>query len=438
MENLKKESLQAPESIHIVVGDPFTRPLPPESQLSPRLRFWEIEGFFKCPVVGWCLDIAEQKEMLRKERVSIKGKSNLQVHEILVKSLDDENQLSQRIDFWLNRKYHKEIKELSSLEQGEFIKRWEASLETGEIEGILWVAVTKTDLSSVARRNIFGDLHMETHVRAKQFGSERQKLNQEQKKNEGLSESVREASRINKILRKDNEGLKVELAAARQLSDTLRTQTQELEKELTKVGENSLIVILQKENAQLRAERDGILKQLSVYQGQLRKLENQNNKLLSKLKRKEQIRFQRNQGSGNAIKEISESGQHNPTSSIDLSKRCVLIVGGLPKMEPLYRRLVERNRGIFEYHDGRMNTGPKELVNQVRRADLILCCLDHCSHTSALVIRKLCKKYRKLFRMSVNSSLNNIFAALLSFRDRLTEIQNGREDFCDTPHCEVS
>ena len=91
MENLKKESLKTPESIYIVVGDPFTRPLPPESQLFPRLRFWEIEGFFKCPVVGWCLDIAEQKEMLRKEGVSIKGKSNPELHEVLVKSLDDEN-----------------------------------------------------------------------------------------------------------------------------------------------------------------------------------------------------------------------------------------------------------------------------------------------------------------------------------------------------------
>ena len=48
--------------------------------------------------------------------------------------------------------------------------------------GILWVAVTKADLSSEVRRNIFGDLHMETHVRAKQFGNERQKPDQERKK----------------------------------------------------------------------------------------------------------------------------------------------------------------------------------------------------------------------------------------------------------------
>jgi len=437
MENLKKEGPQNQETIHIVVGDPFTGPFVPGRQLSfgdfPRLRFWEIEGFFKCPVIGWCFDIAEQKEVLRKEGISIKGRSNLQVHEILVKSLDDENPLSRRIDFWLNRKYQKEINELSSLEQGEFIKRWEASLERDEMDGILWVAVTKADLSAEVRRSIFGDVHMEMHVRAKQIDNERQKLDQERKRNESLLESAKEASRMNKILKRENEGLRNELAIACRLSDTLQRQNQELEKELAKGNENSVIVSLQKENAQLRAERDGNLKQLSVYQGELRTLENRNNKLLSKLKKLEQIRFQRSNELESSIKQIQGSSPPDPASSIDLSKMCVLVVGGLPKMEALYRRLIERNRGIFEYHDGRMSMGPKDLVNQVRRADLVLCCIDHSSHTSALVVRKLCKKYQKPFQMLINSSLNNIFLALLAFQGRLSTIQNGQEDSYDTP-----
>ena len=33
--------------------------------------------------------------------------------------------------------------------------------------------------------------------------------------------------------------------------------------------------------------------------------------------------------------------------------------------------------------------------------------------------------------MLLNSSLDNIFATLLAFQDRLTTIQNGQEDFCD-------
>jgi hypothetical protein len=411
--------------------------LVPDPQLSlndpPRLRFWEIEGFFKCPVIGWCLDIAEQREVLRKEGVSIKGRSNLEIHEILVKSLDDENQLSRRIDFWLNRKYQKEIKELFSLEQGEFIKRWEASLERDEIDGILWVAVTKADLSTEVRRAIFGDVHMEMHVRAKQIDNERQRLDQGRRKNERLAETAKEASRMNKFLKRENEDLRNEFAIACRLSETLRGEKQELQNELSKVSENDFVASLRKENAELRSGRDEILKQISAYRGELRRLENQNNKLLSRLKKLEQIRFQRSNESKGPVEQISSSTQAEPPSSIDLSKKCVLVVGGLPKMEALFRRVVERYKGIFEYHDGRMGTGPKELVNQVLRADFVLCCIDHSSHTSALVVKKLCKKYKKPFRMLINSSLNNIFLALLAFQSRFTNIQNGQEDSYNTP-----
>jgi hypothetical protein len=79
----------------------------------------------------------------------------------VVESLGQENRLSRRIDSWLNRKYQKEVKEFSSLRQEEFIKHWNASLKKGEVESILWVAVTKADLSTEAKRSIFGDVHVE-------------------------------------------------------------------------------------------------------------------------------------------------------------------------------------------------------------------------------------------------------------------------------------
>lgn len=186
MEMSEREYLQTLGAIHLVAGDQLLGSLVPEIQLSfdshTRLRIWEIEELFKCPVIGWCFDIAEQKEVLRKEEISIKEKTNFQIHEIVVRSLEEENRLSRKIDFWLNRKYKKEIKELSSLGQEEFIKHWRASLKKGEVEGILWVAVTKADLSNEAKRSIFGDVHMENHVRAKQIGNERQRLDQERKK----------------------------------------------------------------------------------------------------------------------------------------------------------------------------------------------------------------------------------------------------------------
>jgi len=444
MQELERERLTS-ETMLSLVGHPLLDPSAIKTLLPlidpRRMRFWEVEGYFKCPVVGWCLDIAEQKEILRKEGICLKGKSDLQIHEILVKGLDNENSLSRRIDFWLNRKYQKEINELSSLDPEDFLKRWEASLiNSADFDGLLWVAVTKADLSTEVRKRLFGDVHMETHVRAKQFANERQRLDQELKRNERFAENVKEASRINRVLKRENEGLRDQLAVACQLSDTLRRQNQELERELSKGNENGLMVNLQKENVQLRAEKDGGLKQITTYQRELRRLENQNYKLLSKLRKQQHLRFQRSNELGISFKQISDSSLSDSSSTIDLCERRVLVVGGLPKMEALYRQLIERNKGIFEYHDGRVNTGtgPKELVNQVRRADLVLCCVDHSSHTAALIVKKFCKKYKKPFRMLINSSLSNISCALLILQNPLSTIQNRQEGIYDTAGCLVS
>jgi len=48
------------------------------------LRFWETDHMFSCPVIGTCLTIAEQKQLLKKVGVSIKQKSHFEIHEILV------------------------------------------------------------------------------------------------------------------------------------------------------------------------------------------------------------------------------------------------------------------------------------------------------------------------------------------------------------------
>ena len=69
------------------------------------LRFWEIDNLFKCPVVGTCLTLSDQKQLLKKSGISSKNKSAFEIHEILVACAETENTLSRRADSMLNRKY---------------------------------------------------------------------------------------------------------------------------------------------------------------------------------------------------------------------------------------------------------------------------------------------------------------------------------------------
>ena len=431
IEEIKEERLSLDQVLSLE-GRRLTEIFETESELPAddhrQLKFWEVEAFFKCPVAGWCLDLQEQKKILQKEGIRTKGLSDLEMHETVVNSLYSENSLSRRVDFWLNRKYQKEISTLSSLEPEAFIKRWNASVKKEGFDSIVWVAVTRGDLSAKVRRSMFGDVHMETHVRAKQLDKERQRVDQEQKKSARFAKNANEGRRINKILKRENERLKSQLSAARRLSENLQKQNRELENELAKWKKNSLIVSLQEENTLLRAEKDEVLARISSYQRELKRLEKKNHKLLSRLNKQRQIFFQRFNESGKPAVQASHSSPRDSASSMDLSKSCILVVGGLPKMQVLYRQLIENNKGTFVYHDGRMNkgTGPKDLVNKVRRADLAICCIDHSSHTSALVVKSLCKRYKKCFRMLTNSSLNNISLTLSDFQNASTLGQMNR------------
>ena len=49
-----------PAGLDLEQAGDLTNPLP--------LRFWEIDHFFKCPAVGTCLDIAEQKQILKNAK----------------------------------------------------------------------------------------------------------------------------------------------------------------------------------------------------------------------------------------------------------------------------------------------------------------------------------------------------------------------------------
>jgi len=76
--------------------------------------------------------------------------------------------------------------------------------------------------------------------------------------------------------------------------------------------------------------------------------------------------------------------------------------------------LVEESGGMFDYHDGHVSGGIKQLEHQVRRADVVLCPIDYNSHAASLAVKKLGKKHRKPVKILSNSSLNSISQTLLA------------------------
>ena len=121
---------------------------------------WEIDRRLRCPVIGNCLSFPEQKKILKKANISYKELSDFEIHTTLTQGISEESPLSIRVQKFLNNKYRKNITETGTCSEAKFFSLWKKGIAIGEIDGLLWIAVTMISLSETGINRVFGDIHM--------------------------------------------------------------------------------------------------------------------------------------------------------------------------------------------------------------------------------------------------------------------------------------
>jgi uncharacterized protein YoxC len=91
----------------------------------------------------------------------------------------------------------------------------------------------------------------------------------------------------------------------------------------------------------------------------------------------------------------------------------ILFVGGLDRLTPHYRSLVEEEFGAtFSRHDGNLRNGKARLTGMVQKADIVLCPISVNSHLACLCAKKFCKRLNKPCLMLRKASLGTVEQAL--------------------------
>jgi hypothetical protein len=378
-----------------------------------RRRSWMIHSHFKCPVVGTCLSLEEQKRILKKTGRSVKNRTGYEIHGIFVHSLSNKNRLSKRIDAYLQKKFKYEISEFFGLDRSLFLDAWETHFKKGEIAGLLWVTATRADLKEEDISLIFGEIHMQMHLNTEHNLNLRRRLFSQEEENRKLVQRLKDSTRIRKTLKKENENLERDQTELRRQYAFLENENLSIEKELSILRGNTGILEIETENQQLLDELGNLSGEIGDYQQRLEDLRGQNNKLLSKLESQREINDHLKKEMEEIFTRFSALTRCDETCpSFDLCRKRILIVGGINRMESLYRRLIEENGGIFEYHDGHIKRGKKPLENRIRRADIVLCPVNINSHNACLAVKKMGKKHRKSVQMLTGSGLGVISQAL--------------------------
>jgi hypothetical protein len=384
-----------------------------ESGRSNRLRLWEIEYFFKCPVVGMCLTSSEQQQVLKKAGISPKHRSDFEIHEILVSSVEKKSQLAERADRLLERKFTKEIDALTGLDEKLFMARWKASFRSGDFAGIFWVAATKVDLSIQSRREIFGNIHMSMHGNVEKSARLRRQLSFQEEQTRTMALKAGEAAKARRALQKEHIHTQQAQTALSDRLKALAKENETLKRELLSVSERPVVREVERTDALLREEVTALYARIAEKEAQTVRLMEENSHLSKELDRHRELTNHFQKEVHGLVQAVLAHNRCDATCpSFDLCKKRVLIVGGLTKMEALYRQMIEDGGGIFEYHDGYMNNGLRNLESRLRRADIVLCPTSCNSHAACSLVKNLGKKHNKPVCILASSSLSAVAQAL--------------------------
>jgi hypothetical protein len=375
----------------------------------PPLRLWQVAHFFKCPLIGMCLTYPEQRQLLKKSGLANKRKSPFEIHQILVAGCDNEDPLSRRMDGFLNRKFSRSAVVFFGMDDHTFMPHFKAAIESGESAKALWIAAVSPELSMSCRRKIFADIHMAMHTTGQERLRLKSRLSRQQEELNNLRQEFKAVTRQRRQLQKNAENHQRERMALRAATDALKKEKSQLQRALAEITNPTRETELKKENRKMRMDYDALCKRLEDSQHQVTVFKAKNARLSAQIAQQIKINSHFRAEIQTVTDEMTLLNRCDASCpAFDLCKKRILIVGGLARMESLYRELIEGSGGVFEYHDGHVKKGVKTLECRLKRADVVLCPVSCNSHTACSLVKNLGKKYKKPVYMLPNSSLSTV------------------------------
>ncbi|MBT3065605.1 DUF2325 domain-containing protein [Rhodoferax sp. U11-2br] len=379
---------------------------------SGRRRLWDMGHSAACPVTGVCLDLPELQKLARKSGLSVDGCSDYEVHSLVLQACRSRSALAEQLQRELDRRYARQIQQSHRFKTTEALAEgWTHTSLGSDWAGDFWALLTHPHCSADLENQVLGQVHMLQHQM-------------------GLAARA-DITRLNEVLA-HNQCLIQELAAARQrlqaqaaeqaaTLDALRTECNQLRARLIRaeaarsLAPSEAVAAQGSDIASLSRQRQAEGKQ---------RLADHNEKLLMRKLRREA------EAQANAVRpgkpdrtsietEAAKGATFDtsPPSTVDLTDRAVLCVGGRTQGIPIYRQVIENRGARFMHHDGGEEDKASRLGNQLQAADVVICQVACISHGAYWRVKEHCKRTGKpcLFvEMPSRSALERALGQLAS------------------------
>nr|WP_320013158.1 DUF2325 domain-containing protein [uncultured Desulfobulbus sp.] len=394
-------------------------------------KIWEIDPSNKCALIGTCLSRLELRKLAHNTVYQIpKGLDDYQLHAQFIRISDTCSTAGKSLHKYLHKKYRLAAKAYDRCQDTKALAAlWKEDLAQGKIDSAWWAVLIHPQATASFLAHCYGTLHMLSHDCTNRYHRTRQRISELRTKTDMLSEvlvSERQNFRKErKELKSLINDLKAELRSQLRVQQQVEDQKRQIKQLQQTVDERERLNDLRQENNSLFGRVDELTEELTGMGDKFKQLSEQ----LTQLEREKETMQSRDVEHSRVIAALERTllnhmqQEENPcthcesknTSScpgINLCGKTVLYVGGLHKMVPHYRQLVEQSGGNFLHHDGGKEASRNILPKMLGSADAVLCPVDCVSHDACSCVKKMCKRYHKPFVLMRSSGLSSLARGL--------------------------
>jgi len=375
---------------------------------SRRTRIWEFDAGLHCSIIGTCLTTAELRHVLDKLKIGAVT-SDHEVHTLWVTLAGRREAGSKSLQKALDRRHRTAITRYSKAKDPAALTAlWAESLKQGDIPGAYWAVLTHPLATEEIVKQVFGDVHMLSHLVGAANRADFRRLQELERENEvlaakvqrqqrqlhdGFSDRDRTIQHLNEMLaageRAESSGAAAPRNDGEAADSTIRDLNRRLAREITRrerseARTSELAATLSKSEAALARslrQNESIKHELEVVESQLVKL--------------------------------VQPASAGLADQLELSGTSLLYVGGRAHQIPQIKGLIERAGARFLHHDGGIEQSSGLLPGLVCRADRVFFPIDCISHDAAATIKRLCRASGRSYEPLRTASLACLLAALL-------------------------
>ncbi len=389
---------------------------------SRRKKIWEIDHGYLCATIGSCLNRAEMRKLAREaEFKSIALQDDHGLHVFFIEVAKNGDSMGKALQRFLDKKYRQATRSYFLTEDDQAIATlWKKDLVEGNIDRAWYAVVTHPAVSLEQASAYYAQLHMLSHDLIANFSRNRSNLLRQNEQITILQEQLAAQKQLRKEDKKRFRDLQQEWHGAETLAKKLQRDNDRLREELASLRQGEAVrqqAVAGKLRQALPLEEASLRDELQLARARYDELQEQHLALLQHHEEQHQelVGFEsllRDRLSAiDPCRDCSEQDSSDCPGR-NLCGRTVLYVGGLHKMIPHYKQLVETLGGRFLHHDGGKEESRNLLPKMLATADAVLCPIDCVSHDACLSVKKICKRYQKPFVMMRSASLSSLAKGL--------------------------